>query len=142
MLKPNPGHGLSTLRLWVMRVPYFFTGVLFTLTAWTTLVSYWGTFEAVEGVAYAFWGALSLLALIGLRFPVRMLPLLLLQFGYKLVWLLAVGFPLMAQNGMDAVDRELFQANLTGVVIDTIAIPWLYTIRTYGLAIFSRAPDP
>lgn len=134
-------HGLSSIRLWVMRVPYFFTGVLFTFTAWTSLLSYWGEFEATEGVAFAFWGALSVLSLFGLRFPIKMLPLLLLQFGYKLLWIAAVGYPLMSRGELDAGGQELFQANLIGVVIDAVAIPWLFVFRTYVVRAFTTSSE-
>ncbi len=137
LLSSNNDYGLSTLRLWVMRVPYALTGLLFSFTAWSTLIEYWGKFEPMEGITYAFWGALSLLALLGIRFPIRMLPLLLLQFAYKMIWLAAVGYPLMARGELDQGGSELMTANLIGVVIDTIAIPWLYTFRKYGVEIFT-----
>ena len=122
---------LSTARRMLMRVPFALTGVLFSLSAWSTLIEHWGTFEPLEGVAFSFWGALSLLSLIGIRFPVRMLPLLLIQFFYKLIWLMAVGYPLLARDALDAGGAELFQANALGVAIDTVAIPWIYVAKTY-----------
>ncbi|MEM9617071.1 MAG: hypothetical protein AAF936_03840 [Pseudomonadota bacterium] len=136
MLSSDNIYGLSTLRLLVMRVPYFFTGVLFTFTAWSTLIDYWGDFEPMEGVAYAFWGALSILAIFGLRFPIKMLPVLLIQFGYKLIWIAAVGYPLLARGELDESAQDLFKANVIGVIIDTIAIPWLYVLKTYVAAAF------
>lgn len=127
---------LPAWRPWLMRVPFFFTGVLFSFTAWGTLIEHWGTFEPNEGVAFAFWGALSLIALLGLRFPVRMLPILLLQFLYKLIWIAAVGYPLMVQGELGEVGMDLFKANVAGVMIDGVAIPWLYTIRVYIINAF------
>ncbi len=133
----DPAYGLSPLRLWVMRVPYFFTGVLFSFTAWSNLLKYWGALDPMVGVAQAFWCALSLLALLGLRFPIKMLPLLLLQFGYKLIWILAVGYPLMSRGDLDAAGQELFMANAGGIVIDVVAIPWVYVAKNYIGGIFT-----
>ncbi len=141
MLNSDNEYGLSTLRLWVMRVPYFFTGILFAITAWTTLINYWGEFEPIEGVAYTFWGALSLLAILGLRFPLKMMPLLLLQFGYKLLWIAAVGLPLLAKGALDESAKELFRANVLGVIIDAVAIPWLYVFKAYFIKIFSAPSE-
>ena len=124
-----------------MRVPYFLTGVLFTVTAWTSLITYWGEFEATEGVAYAFWGALSVLALLGLRFPIKMLPLLLLQFGYKLLWIAAVGYPLIMCGTLDDGAQDLFYANLIGAIIDAVAIPWLFVFKTYVARAFTAFPE-
>jgi hypothetical protein len=136
MLSSEDSHGLSSLRLWVMRIPYFLTGILFTITAWSSLINYWGEFEPVEGVAYAFWGALSALAIIGLRFPVKMLPILLLQFFYKLIWVVVVGLPLYLQGTLDESGQGLMKANLMGVIIDLIAIPWLYSLRVFVIDVF------
>jgi hypothetical protein len=141
MLNSNNEYGLSPLRLWVMRVPYFLTGVFFTITAWGALIEHWGQFEPTEGVAFAFWGTLSLLALLGVRFPIKMIPVLLIQFGYKLIWILAVGLPLMTRGELDASGQELFQANLIGIIIDMIAIPWLFVFKTYLLGAFQRTSE-
>ncbi|MAP96351.1 MAG: hypothetical protein CMK07_15510 [Ponticaulis sp.] len=141
MLKSNNQYGLSSLRLIVMRIPYALTGILFGLTVWPTLFQFRGEFEPTEGVAYAFWGALTLLALIGLRFPVKMLPILLIQFLYKLIWILAVGLPHLNKETMSAEMLELLQANAIGVAIDAIAIPWLFVARNYIGQMFTRSSE-
>ena len=134
---------VSTWRRWVMRVPFFLTGVLFAFTAWGTLIEHWGNFEPTEGVAFAFWGALSLIAIIGLRFPVKMLPILLLQFGCKILWIAAVGYPLMSRGELDAAGQALLHANAAGALIDAIAIPWLFVARTYVIdAVSDSAHEP
>lgn len=141
MINSDNAYGLSTLRLLVMRIPYLLTGVLFTITAWSSLIGYWGKFEPVEGVAYSFWGALSLLALIGVRFPIKMLPVLLMQFGYKLIWIAAVGYPLLARGELDAAGQDLFRANAIGIAIDLIAVPWLFVFKTYILGVFTQPQE-
>ncbi|MEQ9506765.1 MAG: hypothetical protein RLO80_10890 [Hyphomonas sp.] len=141
VLSSSNALGLSPLRLWIMRIPYFLTGVLFTITVWGTLLANWGFFEPMEGVAFAFWGALSLLALLGLRFPVKMLPVLLIQFAYKAIWIAAVGYPLQARGELGPGGQELLQANLIGIVIDLIAIPWLYVAKTFIIGIFTSGKE-
>jgi hypothetical protein len=44
----------------------------------------------------SFWAALVTLSGLGLRYPLKMLPLLFMQLFYKSVWLIAVAFPLGA----------------------------------------------
>ena len=66
---------------------------------------------------------------LGLRYPMQMLPLLLFQFGYKVIWLIAIALP-----QWDAFkSTELAQAMLIGVIVDVIAIPWLYVFMNYAL---------
>lgn len=50
----------------------------------------------------SFLGALTALSLLGVRHPVRMLPLLLFELAWKLLWALAVWLPLWLAHGVDA----------------------------------------
>lgn len=61
-----------------------------------------------------------------------MIPLLLIQFGYKLIWLIMVGYPLWSANH-SAPFSELTRANLIGIILDLILIPWPYVIKNFVL---------
>ena len=85
-----------------------------------------------DGTAYAFWGALALLALLGLRYPLRMLPLLLVHLAYKSIWLLAVALPLWRSGEpFDATMVAFTWAMAVGVVLDLLLIPWGYVADRY-----------
>ena len=45
------------------------------------------------GVAAAIWTAFGLLAILGLRDPIKYIPILLFQFIYKLIWIFGVFLP-------------------------------------------------
>lgn len=85
-----------------------------------------------EGVAYGFWGALALLALLGVCYPLKMLPLLLMFLVYKLLWLLMVALPLWSAGAdFDPLMRQFTIAMVAGVVIDLLVIPWGYVVANY-----------
>jgi len=63
----------------------------------------------------------------GLRYPLKMLPLLLLQLFYKLVWLTAVALPMWSTLR----STDLTHAMVIGVVVDLIGIPWPYVLTDY-----------
>jgi hypothetical protein len=89
--------------------------------------------EAIEpfyAVAISFWLALSVMAIIGIIYPVKMLPLLLLQLLYKSFWLTAVGIPLWSLGNLGNAE-ELFMANAIGVVLDVLVIPWVFVAKKY-----------
>jgi hypothetical protein len=129
---------LSRFRLYAMRFLYLLNGVVLGSDVWPAILHHAKPWDPLHGVAFSFWAALSLLSLLGLRFPVRMLPLLLLQLFYKLTWLLGVAYPLWSAGHWDPVAAGLFKACGIGAVLDTVVIPWPYVFENYGKAIFRR----
>lgn len=115
----------STFRLYLMRLLYLLNFVLLGSTVWPVIINHVGTWDPVRGVAWSFWAALSALSVLGLRYPLRMLPLVLLQMLYKSIWLLAVGLPLRFAA------TELTKAMVIGLVLDLIVIPWPYLLANY-----------
>ena len=49
--------------------------------------------------------AMSVLALPGIRAPLRMLPILLLEVAWKLIWLGVVALPLWSDNALEGATR-------------------------------------
>lgn len=119
----------SILRLYLMRLLYLLNFALLGLDVWPTILSQGSAFDPLKGVAFSFWGALSLLSGLGIRYPLRMLPLLLLQLLYKLIWLLAVALP----QWSEIQSSELTQAMLVGIVLDVVVIPWPWVVANYVL---------
>jgi hypothetical protein len=119
--------GLSLLRLYVLRLMYVLNFALLGSDVWPAIVSHQKQWEPVPGVAYSFWGALSALSALGIRYPVAMLPLLFLQLVYKAVWLLAVARPL----GFAGTAKEMTAVFAVGLVLDIIAIPWVYVFKRF-----------
>ena len=128
--------GVSIARLWLMRAMFLLVAVLFGVPTWKTILGDWGTFEPLEGVAISFWGALCILALIGVRYPLQMLPVLLIQLLYKFIWLLAVGYPLLDAGPLDDYASSMMDAMRFGVVLDIVVIPWFFVFKRYLVNFF------
>lgn len=118
---------VSTLRLYVMRLLYFLNFAFLGLNVWPEIINHAGAWDPVKGVAFSFWAALSALSALGLRYPLKMLPLLLLQLVYKSIWLIAVALPQWSA----VRSLELTQSMLIGAVVDLIVIPWPYVLANY-----------
>jgi hypothetical protein len=97
------------------------------LSVWPEIVSHQGPWDPVRGAAFCFWAALSALCALGIRYPLKMLPLLLLQLLYKSIWLIVVALPLWSAGRT----TEMTTIFVSGVVADLIAIPWPYVLTTY-----------
>ena len=122
---------LSTARLYVLRATYLLIALAMGAQIWPLIVSHPANVEHMRGVARAFLGALTLLAALGVRYPVKMLPLLLFEFAWKLIWVLAFGLPLWRTNQLDAATAESMRACLFGIVLMPLVLPWGYVVRQY-----------
>ena len=77
---------LSLTRLHLMRAGYLLMGVGLALVKWPLLPGA-ATLPLFEGVTLCLLTAMSFLAFLGLRYPVRLLPVLLFESAWKLLWL-------------------------------------------------------
>ena len=116
----------SPLRLNAMRMVFLLNFLYVGTFVLRALIGHVGTWDPVKGVAYSFWGALALLSALGIRHPLAMTPVLLMQFVYKSIWLLAIYLPTRPDGGSD-----LLPVMAAGMVVDAIVIPWAYVLSAY-----------
>ena len=86
-----------------------------------------------RGVIPSLLGAVWLLAFIGLRYPLQMLPLLMFEFAWKTVWLLDYGLAQWSTGNVPATFPEDFKAIVAGVILMPIVIPWGDVARHFAL---------
>ena len=60
-----------------------------------------------------------------------MLPLLLFEFAWKTIWLLAFGLSQWSSGRLPATFAEDFTAIAAGVILMPIVIPWGHVYRLY-----------
>ena len=124
---------LVTWRANLLRAGYLLLIVGLGLTVWPLILDPTKAWAPDRGVIVSMLGALSLLALVGLRHPVRMLPLLFWEITWKALWLLRVALPLWAGGRLDAAAAETAMECLMAVLI-ALVIPWDHVLRAYILA--------
>lgn len=122
---------VSTLRLYLLRAMYLLIAVGLGLTMWPLIVSPPDTVANANTVIRALLGALALMAIFGVRYPLRMLPLLLFELLWKIIWLVAFALRMWLDTGLDAYASETVFACLIGVVLVPIVIPWSYVLEHY-----------
>ncbi|AKC85788.1 hypothetical protein [Pseudoxanthomonas suwonensis] len=125
---------VSTLRLLLLRGMYLLIAVGLGLTLWPSILFPTGTAADPHSVIRALLGGLSLMCLLGLRYPLRMLPLLLFELAWKVIWVVATALPAWRAGTLDAYGSETLFACLMGVVLVPLALPWGYVWRHYVLA--------
>jgi len=83
----------------------------------------------IFGVAGSVWLAFGVLSILGLRSPVRFLPVLLMQLCYKTIWLAGVVLPLLFRGGFPFYGVVFTLVMASYVVLDLIAIPFPVLFR-------------
>jgi hypothetical protein len=122
---------LSTRRLNVMRFGYAVMGVGLAIVKWPVLIQDARSLPVMEGVVTCLLTAMSLLAFLGLRYPVRMLPILLFEVAWKVIWIAVIAIPHLVSDDMNAATREvLFSCSF--IVIILAVVPWGYAWRRYA----------
>jgi hypothetical protein len=125
---------LSLARLYALRLAYLIFGGGLIVVKWPTLLSHSVTWPLWEGVSSSLLGALALMALLGLRYPLQMLPFLLFELGWKLIWGGLVFLPAW-QAGQISEAMAKVGVNCLVVMVLIPLIPW-----DYAFANFVRAP--
>jgi len=122
---------VSTFRLYLLRAMYVFMAIglaIFKLP---------GIFHPPENVSnmgsivLSVLGAFALLSMLGIRYPLKMLPLLLFELVWKSIWVLAFGLPLWSAQQIDPNTAETLFACLMGIVLVPLVIPWGYVFKQY-----------
>ncbi len=126
---PRPTTSLSLTRLHLMRGGYLLMAVGLVVVKWPLLAQA-DTLPLYEGVTLCLLTAMSVLAFLGLRHPVKLLPVLLFESAWKLLWLGLVALPRATQGDLDAATTEV-AVNCSLVVVILAVIPWRHVWSTY-----------
>ena len=82
------------------------------------------------GVAHSFLLALALLSIVGIRYPLQMLPLLVYELLWKTIWLCGIALPLWVAGQVDADTRGAF-FEIAPIIIIIPLLPWGYIFSRY-----------
>ena len=128
---------VSTFRLYLLRAGYLLIAAGQGSLIWPAVFDPTKTWELMHGVVVCMLGAMAALALLGLRYPLQMLPLLFWELTWKSIWLLRVALPLWRADQLDA-DTEQSAIECLMAVIFLVVIPWRYVFEHY----VRKAGDP
>jgi hypothetical protein len=122
---------LPTWRVNVMRLGYLVMAVGLTLRKGPLFVDGTvATLPVYEGVVAALLGTMALLALLGLRYPIQLLPLLVFESVWKLIWLAAVAAPHVMSGDMSTQMSSVL-SSVSVVVLILAVTPWDYVWSRY-----------
>ena len=123
---------VSLWQLNLLRVGYLVTGVGLVVFKWPLLLDH-KSWTLQQGTIECMLVAMSVLALLGIRYPIRMLPILLFEVMWKMIWLGIVALPLWSAHQLEDTTRAQAQEVLWVVIIIAV-IPWRHVFTHYVTA--------
>jgi hypothetical protein len=125
---PDSDHEVPLWRLYVLRAMFlvFVVGGFFVHPQWLLDPS-----PTARGMTQGMLAGLWLLSFLGLRHPLRMLPIFLFEFVWKTIWLFAFGLPGWLAGRADPQFGEDLILIGGGPLVFGLIIPWGYVWRHY-----------
>jgi hypothetical protein len=123
--------GVMRINIYLLRLLYALMFFMLGQTTWTEILTHQGPWEPNKAVAWTVWTAFATLAGLGLLRPVKMLPIILLEILYKVMWLAIVAYPLWSRGELAGSPAEGTTYAFLGVLLAIIAVPWGYIAKSY-----------
>ncbi|MBL4631394.1 MAG: hypothetical protein JKY14_09630 [Paraglaciecola sp.] len=125
--------GVSRAKIYLLRLLYSLMFIVLGIDVWSYIFSFQGVWEPGEAMKWSVWASFSALAGLGIIHPLRMLPILLLEIFYKLLWLLIVAYPLWLKDELIGSSAEGMTNAFLWVILAIIAVPWKFVFKNYFL---------
>lgn len=119
------------INIYLLRVLYFLMFFFLGRDAWTHILNADGSWSPTEAVAWCVWASYAVLSAIGMFRPLKMLPIVMLEILYKVLWLALVAYPLWSTNRLSGSPAERETYIFLMVVLPIVAMPWKYAFETY-----------
>lgn len=124
----DPAEKVSLLRLYILRATYLLLAVGLGGMIVPELINHP---LVTRGVIPSLLGGLWALSLLGLRYPLQMLPLLMFEFAWKAIWLFDYGLQQWSTGQTTPQFPEDFPAIAAGVILMPLVLPWGYIMHRY-----------
>jgi hypothetical protein len=124
---------VGIVRIYLLRAMYLLIAVGLCVTVIPRVISTSGNPVDPHTVINSILMGFCLTALLGIRYPLKMLPILLLELIWKTFWLLVFALPMYLNHELDQYTRDVIFACGMGVVLTPLVIPWRYVVKHYVL---------
>jgi hypothetical protein len=134
--------GVRRINIYLLRLMFVLMFLLLGRDAWTYILTHEGPWNPDEAVAWSVFASFSVLALLGIIRPLKMLPLVFLEIAYKVLWLSLVAYPLWSTGELAGSPAEERTFAFLFVALPIIAMPWKYAFDHYVRGRQHGAPEP
>lgn len=123
---------VATWQINAMRFLFLLMAVIMGSAVWQQLLFESADWDVMRGLAKSMLAALALMSLLGVRYPLQMLPLMLYEIAWKTVWIIFIaGRAWMAGKWTPGIEGLFFDC--IGIIIAYFIVPWRYVWARYGV---------
>ena len=129
---------VATWRINAMRFLFLLmAGIMGAMFVWPQLLFESADWDVMRGLAKSMLAALALMSLLGVRYPLQMLPLMLYEIAWKTIWLVLIaGRAWMADKWTPDIEGLFYDC--IGIIIAYFIVPWRYVWARY----FAQPMEP
>ncbi len=129
---------VATWRINAMRFLFLLMAVIMGgLFVWPQLLFESADWDVMRGLAKSMLAALALMSLLGVRYPLQMLPLMLYEIAWKTIWILLIALRAWL-GGKWTADIENLFFDCIGIIVAYFIVPWRYVWARY----FAQPMEP
>jgi hypothetical protein len=137
---PQPLTSFPPVALWrinTMRFIFLLMALIMGSAVWQQVLTEWTTMDMNRGLAKSMLAALALMSLLGVRYPLQLLPLMLYEMAWKTVWIVFIaGRNWMAGTVTPQIEGLFWEC--IGIVVAYVVVPWPYIWARY----FAQPMEP
>jgi hypothetical protein len=123
--------GVRRINIYLLRLVFILMFFVLGRDTWTHILTHQGRWKPDDAIAWCVWTAFATLAGLGIFRPLKMLPILLLEIFYKVLWLIVVAYPLWSAGTLAGSSAEGTTWAFLWVLLPIIAVPWAYVFGNY-----------
>ena len=122
----------ASVAIWRMnglRVIYLLIFIGISRFVWQQLFFESADWPVMTGVAKSMMAAMALLSLLGVRYPLQMLPVLMWETLWKTLWVLLIALPALNTAQWQVIESVFYES--IGIIVVYFLIPWPYVWKHY-----------
>jgi hypothetical protein len=119
------------INIYLLRLVFILMFFVLGRDTWTHILKHQGAWKPEVAMAWCVWTAFATLAGLGIIRPLKMLPILLLEIFYKVLWLVIVAYPLWSAGTLAGSSAESTTSAFLWVILPIVAVPWGYVFGNY-----------
>lgn len=130
-MNPPELPAVAMWRIHLLRVQYLLIACVMGFFVWQQILFEVGPWPAPRIIAKSMLASLALLCVVAIRYPLQMLPVLILETLWKTVAILLIILPAWLAGRITPEQRVLF-SECIGIAVAYFIIPWPYVWARYA----------